>query len=486
MRISQNGNTANNGFHNFLILGNNKSVDLIGRPSVAGIRHAFSQPIWDISPYIRRLSVNTPNWTKEEILVNELFTSTQTYPRSVKPSTENSGTINQYQSMLEKHFLSTAYQVPVSVPVSEVANSTPDQLTDSTLFSAAQRLIQQGHFWSEKAKTNVAERMFNAQNVDVHLTFGSATPHISTQVQRKVCSVVIEHGQMRWIMDGPSSLLQQRRDFHRLCQNAQHIWLTNVDTRSVSIAKDLFPKKWAILPHPYVLDDSTPYPETPGARNHLCTLVDSDFLIFSPSSISIGGDQQKGTDKLLTAIAAIRHENGIRVGAYFVNWGQDVQKSVALISSLDIEDQCRFIEPLTRVGLQRFMSNFDIVSDQFDYDAFGGLTIRTLEQGMPLLSKPISNEAAELMGGKPPVMPASSAKEIQDQILQAISMHRALGRGRYLSHHRERSRNWLLGRHHHSSTETLQVERYQELLQPKFKPSQPGRWGEIPNWSSNP
>jgi hypothetical protein len=486
MRISQNGNTANNGFHNFLILGNNDAVDLIGRPSVAGIRHAFSQPIWDISPYIRLFSASTPNWTKEETLINELFTSTHTYPRSIRQSAENSSTINQYQSMLEKHLLCTTYQVPVSVPVSEVASPTPAKPTSSALFSATRRLIQQGRFWSEKAQTNAAERVFNAQDVDVHLTFGSATPHISTRVQRKVCSVVIEHGQMRWIMDGPSSLHQQRRDFYRLCQNAQHIWLTNVDTRSVSIAKELFPNKWSILPHPYVLDESTPYPEVPGTRNHLCSLVNSDFLIFSPSSISIGGDQQKGTDKLLTALAAIRHENGIRVGAYFVNWGQDVPKAIALIRRLKIEDQCRFIEPLTRVGLQRYMCNFDIVSDQFDYDAFGSLTIRTLEQGMPLLSKPINNEAAELMGGKPPVMPASSAKEIQDQILQAVSMHRTLGREKYLDHHREHSRNWLLGRHHHSFTETLQVERYQEMLQPKFKPSQPGRWGEIPNWFSNP
>ena len=100
MRISQNGNTANNGFHNFLILGNNDAVDLIGRPSVAGIRHAFSQPIWDISPYIRLFSAGTPNWTKEETLINELFTSTDTYPRSIKQSAENSSTINQYQSML--------------------------------------------------------------------------------------------------------------------------------------------------------------------------------------------------------------------------------------------------------------------------------------------------------------------------------------------------------------------------------------------------
>jgi glycosyltransferase involved in cell wall biosynthesis len=204
--------------------------------------------------------------------------------------------------------------------------------------------------------------------------------------------------------------------------------------------------------------------------------------LFSPSSISIGGDQQKGTDKLLKALALIRHEDGIRVGLFLVNWGQDIQKAISLISALGIEDQCQFIDPLPRVKLQRFMANFDLISDQFDYDAFGSLTIRTLEQGMPLLSRSIGDEAGLLMGGKPPVLHASTIEEIRGQILRALSEQQTLGRKSYLSQHQVRSRSWVLERHHHSFTEQLQVERYQQLLQTERSVARPGRWGEMPNW----
>jgi hypothetical protein len=165
-----------------------------------------------------------------------------------------------------------------------------------------------------------------------------------------------------------------------------------------------------------------------------------------------------------------------------VNWGQDVQKAISLIEKLGIHDQCQFIDPLPRVNLQRFMANFDLVSDQFDYDAFGGLTIRTLEQGMPLLSRSIGDEAGLLMGGKPPVLPASNVREIREQILKAMREQQALGRSIYLSQHQLRSRSWVLERHHHSFTELLQVERYQQLLQSERTPARPGRWGELPNW----
>jgi glycosyltransferase involved in cell wall biosynthesis len=353
---------------------------------------------------------------------------------------------------------------------------------ESRLISWLKASVHHYLFFAKKVKVAIGEELSNASSVDIHITFGSAVPHISTRLQRKLVSVVVEHGQVRWIKDGPKALKQQREDFNRLCQNSDHVWLTNVDERTLTVAKELFPEKWSVLPHPYVLDEFAPYPENPDHRNRLCAMVDSSFLLFSPSSISIGGDQQKGTDKLLEALALIRHEDGIRVGAFFVNWGQDVQKAISLIDKLGICDQCQFIDPLPRVNLQRFMANFDLVSDQFDYDAFGSLTIRTLEQGMPLLSRSIGDEAGLLMGGKPPVLPASNVREIREQILKAMREQQALGRSLYLSQHQLRSRSWVLERHHHSFTELLQVERYQQLLQSKRTPARPGRWGELPNW----
>jgi glycosyltransferase involved in cell wall biosynthesis len=458
---------------------------MVGRTSRAGITHAFSQPAWDVFPQLDIGDPTMPNWSVKEAAFNSRYTCSTEYPSSINFDTETTVDLHRYQSDLEELSQSRCSAFPGTMPTISLKDASTNPKSKSRLISWLKASIHHYLFFAKRVKVAIGEELSNVSSVDIHITFGSAVPHISTRLQRKLVSVVVEHGQVRWIKDGPKALKQQREDFNRLCQNSEHIWLTNVDERTLTVAKELFPEKWSVLPHPYVLDEFAPYPENPDHRNRLCAMVDSSFLLFSPSSISIGGDQQKGTDKLLEALALIRHEDGIRVGAFFVNWGQDVQKAISLIEKLGIHDQCQFINPLPRVNLQRLMANFDLVSDQFDYDAFGSLTIRTLEQGMPLLSRSIGDEAGLLMGGKPPVLPASNVREIREQILKAMREQQALGRSLYLSRHQLRSRSWVLERHHHSFTELLQVERYQQLLQSERTPARPGRWGELPNWVGN-
>jgi glycosyltransferase involved in cell wall biosynthesis len=483
VRISQNGNTANNGFHNLLILSGDSSVEMIGRPSCAGIRHAFSQPAWDVFPHVEISDPSSPIWSNEESIINRAYTSELIYPYSLRKPRPTESNPSQYQIDLDNSMGIRSYDLPESFAQVDLRKSTIEPKIRNVWVGKVIAVVHKTLFVIKRLKNVYSEQRTDAASVDVHVTFGSATPRISSRLQKQIVSVVVEHGQVRWIFDGSNSLKQQRRDFHHLCTNSDHIWITNVDERTLDIAEELFPGKWSVLPHPYVLDERAPFSEVPPHRDHLCSLVDSDFLIFSPSSISIGGDQQKGTDKLLNAIALLRHRDGIRVGLFMVSWGQDVQKACALIDRLGIQDQCRFINPLPRVGLQKFMANFDLVSDQFDYDAFGSLTIRALEQGMPLLSKPIGDRAGKLMGRKPPVLPASSVEEIREQVLKAITEQQTLGRNLYLSLHREQSRSWVTERHHHSFTERLQVERYQELIRGDINSARPGRWGELPNWT---
>lgn len=484
MRISQNGNTANNGFYNLLILSGDSSIEMVGKPSCAGIQHAFSQPAWDIFPRVDISNPNTPTWNGDESRINHNYTSELTYPYSLREQRTTESTPSQYQLDLNNSIEGCSYDLPETFPQLDGDRLTSVTNSRNAILTKIMAMLRNTLFVFRKSRTAYLERSIDAASVDVHITFGSATPHISARLQKKIVTTVVEHGQVRWILDGSKSLKKQRQDFHRLCSNSNHIWVTNVDERTLDIAEELFPGKWSVLPHPYILDERAPFSESPLHRNHLCSLVNSDFLLFSPSSMSLGGDQQKGTDKLLNAIALLRHQDKIRVGLFMVNWGQDVQKAIALIDQLGIQDQCQFINPLPRVGLQKFMTNFDLVSDQFDYDAFGGLTIRSLEQGMPLLSKPISDRAGKLMGRKPPVLPASSMEEIRAQVLRAITEQQTMGRDVYLSLHRELARSWVTERHHHSFTERLQVERYQELIQGNMNAARAGRWGELPNWTS--
>jgi hypothetical protein len=130
-------------------------------------------------------------------------------------------------------------------------------------------------------------------------------------------------------------------------------------------------------------------------------------------------------------------------------------------------------------------SNVKSGADQFEYDAFGGLTIRGLEQGMPLLSKPIGSLAVSYIGDKPPTLEASNSAEIYEQLLNAFKKSTSLGRDAYLEQYREIGRKWITERHHHEVTRRLQVQRYSELLLPTSPPANPGAWGQMPNWSAN-
>jgi glycosyltransferase involved in cell wall biosynthesis len=464
-----------------MILSDSRQVTVTARTSQAGIRHAFSQPAWDIFPELNLTDVNSPDWGQEELRANRHYSSRFKYPISLFTKRKLDFSSINYSKMLETYALSHPYQFPKSFSIAEIkSQSTPEEILESSakMFRAAASLKE----FIEQCQLTVGESCQLLSNSDIHITFGNAVPHISNRQQRRLISVVVEHGQMRWIKDGPVAATKHRTDFFNLCKNSQHIWVTNVDRRSLEIAEELFPSKWSLIPHPYVLDDLAPYVDAPSHRDTLCELLDTEFLLFSPSSISLGGDQQKGTDKLLKALAKLRYEDGLRVGAIFVNWGRNVHDACALIEDLGISDQCRFVNPLTRVALQTFMSNFDLISDQFDYDAFGSLTIRALEQGMPLLSKAISDEAGILMGRKPPVIPAATIDEIQNQIRLLASEQQKRGREEVLSHYRIKGRDWVLGRHHQSFTRQLQIERYEQLLSGQVPAASPGRWGEVPDW----
>jgi hypothetical protein len=475
--ISQNGNTANNGFYNALLLNEHPEIQIVGRPSTSGIRHAFSQPAWDIETNVAMSDANSPNWSLDGRTLNDRYSSAVTYPASLRNSAEFSESPRNYQSDVRER--NAELFAPKILDVAQILESASLQATNNRGLGRLSPLVTGAHGTGKRIATTLREFCIQDIHEDVHITFGAATPHISRRRQTRTNSVVVEHGQVRWILDGPAAVKSSRRDFQQLCDHARHLWITNLDERTFQVADLLFPGKWSALPHPYVIDTGTPYSDIPSRRDLLCNRLGTNFLLFSPSSISIGGDQQKGTDKLIQAIAKLRFVDEVRVGSIFVNWGSNVSVACRLIHDLGISDQCLFIDPLPRVALQTFMSNFDLVSDQFDYDAFGGLTIRTLEQGMPLLSRPVGDRAAELMGGRPPLFGASTVDEIREQILRALSQITSLGRTRYLEMHRLQGRDWILRRHHHSLTQELQVERYRDLLRKNYFEVNPGRWGQL-------
>ena len=454
-------------------------MSVVAKTSLSGNYHAFSQPAWDVIGYPVEIESNSPTWPASLRDMNFEFVAPSLFPKFLTEPTIADLTIDKYFSLLQGHFS----------PDPSVTNtwqlyqpSALERTDQSPVWLPKNKLLRQAINLSTRTRTRVPELTPSSSRLlassDIHITFGNVRPRLEPRNNSPI-SVVLEHGQIRWLADGPEHQRYERSSFQRLCEKSEHIWVTNLDQRTLDIARELFPNKWGVLPHPYVLDPSCPYQEIDGVRSQLIAELNTDFLVLNASSLSIGGEQRKGVDKLLQALNALRKDQGIRIGIVLVRWGTDIEKVVQLIHSLGLDDQCRFIDPLPRVALQRFMSSFDVVSDQFDYDAFGGLTIRALEQGMPLLSRPIGESAAALIGGRPPIVEASSIDEILTQLNRLYSDVQEIGRDNFLLKYRGESRQWIVDHHHHHITRALQEETYTKLMEDGLRPSVPGRWGEL-------
>ncbi len=480
MRVSQNGNTANNGFHNAVILDGSSHIEVIGRPSTAGIVHVFSQPAWDIGNGPEFSKAITDSWSDRGVALNAHLSDRRRFPHSVFSPENLHISESEYESLLRSHqTMTTAETLLSQADFRPTTSVTPPSSGSRTMHPMARLLVKGVFGLTGKLASSSAPVLLRNSNVDIHITIGNAWPGVFVRRSRGPLSIVIEHGQMRWLADGPSAAANERAKFERTCTDADHIWITNLDQRTLDIAQSQFPGKWGVLPHPYCLDPRAPFGEIEGVRGALLERLKADFLIFNPSSISIGGDQRKGTDKLIRAVASLSKESSVRLGLILVNWGQNVREACALIDQLGMSERCLFVQPLPRVTLQTLMASMDLVADQFDYDAFGALTIRTLEQGMPLLSKEIGPNAQMLIGSRPPVTTAATTDEIASAIHALTEAHRKEGRKAFLDHHRKTARQWITKHHHHAFTRILQEERYLQLMGNHTVPMKPGRWGEL-------
>jgi hypothetical protein len=124
VRISQNGNTANNGFHNLLILSGDSSLEMIGQPSCAGIRHAFSQPAWDVFPRVEISDPSSPIWSNEESKINRAYTSELIYPYSLRNPRPTESNPSHYQIDLDNSMGTRSYDLPESFAQVDLRKST--------------------------------------------------------------------------------------------------------------------------------------------------------------------------------------------------------------------------------------------------------------------------------------------------------------------------------------------------------------------------
>lgn len=478
------GNTANNAFYNATILRQEVEAQVV----VNRTAHAISHPLWEFQDFKVRTQrfLNRPRFISERKQLQELLGPSVSYvdasgfPPIIKTGIEERshvelliaitvlkvmralGSVSKragssfrfFRKRLHGTRVASLFRPLVSCfklvrsKLMTLGNGGTRILTlakaRSSLRSKFLEFVGLNAFFESKLK----------QRESILITYGAAV----TYPRAPLHNVVVEHGTLRWASSDSS---QSAAGFRQLLKSCDHLWVTNLDERTLSLADELTPDRWQPLPHPFLVGGGPQIAAKPGERDKLKSNLASDLLLFMPSSINWAPDHNKGSNLALEAFFELR-KGGYAVGLILTRWGRDVEKAQKLIASAGLADNVLWVNPLLRIPMQRLMASVDLVLDQFGLDAFGALSLRAMDQGVPLISAPINEYAISLIGETFPWMGAISTEQIISSILDA---HESSDWPRKRAKLAAKQSSWLVRRHHHLITRNLQVERYKDLVE---------------------
>lgn len=243
-----------------------------------------------------------------------------------------------------------------------------------------------------------------------------------------------EHGTLR---DAPESSWDFKGPFHansigRLTALsyalADHVFITNEDC--ITSAERLGLKSYSLIPHP--LDEVDGFYPTNEFRRGFQEELGAELIFFCP----IRHDWvDKGVDRYIRALPGLREALGSRFKVVFTPWGRQIDASKALIRELGCEDLVTWQGPFGRVKLARWLASADVVFDQLTYNAFSGLTPRSLACGVPVISGYSPENASPFFQEPAPVLFAAD----EEDILRHVVDSQKTG---FYAEYREKARGW--------------------------------------------
>lgn len=471
IKLTHFGNTANNAFFNFRLL---QPFGMFTQSKVVNfVNHALSAPAWETIDFEVPDPgfVDKPSW-KAVPGAKELHGEFVSFTSGLDGTKERPSSFRFALVVWSHNLLASIRKLALGVGLSEKFVAQIWTLTFRSLSRALKnRLTKMSSATSQENKT------LN----EIRITYG--VPDFSFVSAKTKLNIVLEHGSVRWIANGEDKDLATREKYRNFVENAHHLWVTNLDKQTTDLAELIAAKRWAPLPHPYVLDQNVPFPGDAKFKTHLQELTNSAFTILMPTSMNWRPDHDKGALDALEAFIDLRR-SGYDVGLITAKWGRQISEAISILKSAKVDGHVHWMQPQPRIALQRMMSNVDLVYDQFAIPCFGAAAIKTMESCTPLLAYSVSNFTSSLMGATPKWLFATSRNEIKAQTVDIYNQQKI--QGQLFSRQIAKSqRDWLLKRHHHEITAVLQIDRYIELLRNPNSPADIYSWAQIPDHNSN-
>jgi hypothetical protein len=219
-----------------------------------------------------------------------------------------------------------------------------------------------------------------------------------------------EHGTIRNIPFEPTPQSRLCALTYRL---ADACFITNCD--NIVAAETLGLPCYRFVPHP-VNEDAVPAADTDRLRAALCERLGARFLLFHPSRQHWEARRHpawdKGNDILIEGFARFVKSACPTAGAVFVEWGQTVGASKALLARLGVADRVHWIAPQPNPRMVQYLRACDLLADQFFLGAFGSTMPKALLHGRPAMLYLDEERHRWCFPEMPPVVNARTPEEV--------------------------------------------------------------------------
>ncbi len=230
--------------------------------------------------------------------------------------------------------------------------------------------------------------------------------------------IAFEHGTIRSIPFEENPQGQLTALSYRM---ADGVIITNCDNKRAAERLDLM--DFRFIPHP-INEESIQPGIGESLREGLHQELKADFIIFHPSRQHWDTERhpswEKGNDILIEGMARFVQETGINLGAIFVEWGQKIAESKALIARLGIQNNIKWIPPLHSANMARYIDACDLLADQFFLGAFGSTMPRALALGKPAMIYLDEEIHRWCFPEMPPIINARTPDQVYEGVRHAI------------------------------------------------------------------
>jgi len=390
LKILHIGNIANNAYHLAKIL---NEAGLACDVLCYNYYHVMGSPEWEDADFVGSVDEWTPEWDSVNLQGFQR-------PHWFAQGPLHIG-VNYLYARRQRHIFQAANLWPeltfkfASVPSTRplVLRPSPEScLSDADCQGLIQTFAQA--FPERRDKLQQADLdtlqfytkhvgLFKSLFAEYDIVQGYSTDPIWSLLAGQRPYVAFEHGTIRQIPfdDNPVGRLTALA-YHQ----ADGVIITNGDNNHA--AERLKLTDYRFIPH--AVNEKWLQPGLgQSLREQLRQELDTDFVILHPARQHWEAQRdlnwEKGNDIFIEGLARFIREVAPRAAAVFVEWGQKVAESKALLAQLGITRRVQWIPLQHNCGLSRYIDACDVVADQFYIGAFGNIMPKALAHGKPAI-----------------------------------------------------------------------------------------------------